>query len=51
MNKVTVGGKSLQCPAYNRFSQIVRFSMATTGSSKTVKLSDGTQLTVSASRK
>lgn len=51
VNKVTVGGKSLQCPAYNRFSQIVRFSMATTGSSKTVKLSDGTQLTVSASRK
>jgi hypothetical protein len=51
-NKVTVGGKTLQCPVDNRFSQIVRFSMPTsTGSKKTVTLDDGTQLTVTASRK
>jgi hypothetical protein len=52
MNKVTVNGKSLQCPTDKRFSQIVRFNMATaTGSKKTVTLDDGTQLTVTASRK
>ncbi|KND60289.1 hypothetical protein BVER_04984c [Candidatus Burkholderia verschuerenii] len=52
VNKVTVNGKSLQCPTDNRFSQIVRFTMATaTGSKKTVTLDDGTQLTVTASRK
>ncbi|GAB5100107.1 DUF6013 family protein [Caballeronia sp. HLA56] len=52
VNKVTVGGKSLQCPVDNRFSQVVRFSMSTsTGSKKTVTLDDGTQLTITASRK
>ncbi|SAK94513.1 hypothetical protein AWB79_07109 [Caballeronia hypogeia] len=51
-SKVSVGGKSLQCPVDNRVSQIVRFSMPTsTGSKKTVTLDDGTQLTVTASRK
>ncbi|WP_255751445.1 DUF6013 family protein [Caballeronia sp. Lep1P3] len=51
-NKVTVGGKSIQCPVDNRVSQIVRFTMPTsTGSKKTVTLDDGTQLTVTASRK
>lgn len=51
-SKVTVGGKTLQCPADNHLSQIVRFSMPTsTGSKKTVTLDDGTQLTVTASRK
>ncbi|KIG11291.1 DUF6013 family protein [Caballeronia concitans] len=51
-SKVTVGGKTLQCPADNHVSQIVRFSMPTsTGSKKTVTLDDGTQLTVTASRK
>jgi hypothetical protein len=50
--RVTVGGKSLQCPADNRVSQIVRFSMPTsTGSKKTITLEDGTQLTVTASRR
>lgn len=52
VNKVTVGGKNLQCPVDNRLSQIVRFSMPTsTGSKKTVTLDDGTQLTITASRK
>jgi hypothetical protein len=46
-----VSGKALQCPVENRLSQIVRFTMPTTGSTKTVTLNDGTQLTVSASRK
>jgi hypothetical protein len=50
-NKVMVSGKALQCPVENRLSQIVRFTMPTTGSTKTVTLTDGTQLTVSASRK
>jgi hypothetical protein len=50
-SKVTVGGKALQCPVETRLSQIVRFTMPTTGGSKMVTLSDGTQLTVSASRK
>lgn len=51
-SRVTVSGKSLQCPVDNRFSQIVRFSMPTsTGSKKTVTLDDGTQLTVTANRK
>jgi hypothetical protein len=50
-NKVMVSGKALQCPVENRLSQIVRFTMPTTGSTKTVTLNDGTQLTVSASRK
>ncbi len=52
MSKVTVNGRSLQCPTDNRLSQIVRFTIATaTGSKKTVMLDDGTQLTVTASRK
>jgi hypothetical protein len=49
--KVTVNGKSLQCPVDNAFSQVVRFSMPTNGAQKTVTLTDGTQLTVSANRK
>jgi hypothetical protein len=52
VSTVKVGGKNLQCPTDNRFSQIVRFSMPTsTGSKKTVTLDDGTQLTVTADRK
>jgi hypothetical protein len=48
---VTVGGKKLQCPGDNFFSQMVHFTMPTGGAEKTVTLSDGTKLTVSASRK
>jgi hypothetical protein len=48
---VTVAGKKLQCPTDNFFSQMVHFTMPTGGAEKTVTLSDGTKLTVSASRK
>jgi hypothetical protein len=52
VNTVKVGARSLQCPAGNQFSQIVRFNMPTsTGSKKTVTLDDGTQLTITANRK
>jgi hypothetical protein len=47
---VTSGGKSIQCPKDAAFRQIVRFTMPTNGSAKTLTLSDGTQVTVSASR-
>lgn len=47
---VTSGGKSLKCPDVAQHTQIVRFSMPTTGAAKTVKLADGTQITVSAVR-
>jgi hypothetical protein len=50
VNTVNVGGKKLQCPVDGAFSQMVHFTMATGGSSKTVTLSDGTKLTVSANR-
>jgi hypothetical protein len=48
---VTVGGKKLQCPTDNFFSQLVHFAMPTGGAEKSVMLSDGTKLTISASRK
>lgn len=47
---VTSGGKSLTCPAVVQHTEVIRFSMPTTGAGKTVKLSDGTQITVSAVR-
>jgi len=43
-------GKALQCPGISTLSQIVRFTMPTNGSAKTVSLSDGSQVTVSALR-
>lgn len=48
---VTVAGKKLQCPTDNSFSQMVHFTMPTGGAEKSLTLSDGTRLTVSASRK
>lgn len=45
-----VGGKSLQCPSVAVLNQVVRFTMPTNGSAKTVSLSDGSQVTVSAQR-
>ncbi|MEA3092667.1 MAG: hypothetical protein QOJ04_4009 [Caballeronia sp.] len=48
---VTVGGKKLQCPTDNFFSQLVHFTMPTGGAGKDITLSDGTKLTISASRK
>jgi hypothetical protein len=48
---VTVGGKKLQCPSDNFFSQLVHFTMPTGGAQKDITLSDGTKLMISASRK
>ncbi|HTH61565.1 MAG TPA: DUF6013 family protein [Paraburkholderia sp.] len=47
---VTSGGKSLTCPAVVQHAEVVRFSMPTSGAAKTVKLADGTQITISAVR-
>lgn len=47
---VKASGKTLQCPGVSTLSQIVRFTMPTNGSAKTVALSDGSQVTVSAQR-
>lgn len=47
---VTNAGKTLKCPNNMRASQIVRFTMPTNGSTKTLTLTDGTQITVSARR-
>lgn len=47
---VKVGGKTLQCPNIAVLSQVLRFTMPTNGSAKTVSLSDGSQVTVSAQR-
>lgn len=47
---VTDGGKSLKCPNATSVSQVLRFTMPTNGSSKTLTLSDGSQIAVSAKR-
>jgi hypothetical protein len=47
---VTNAGKTFKCPNNLKASQIVRFTMPTNGSLKTVALTDGTQITVSARR-
>jgi hypothetical protein len=47
---VTSGGTALKCPDVASYSQIVHFSMPTNGTAKTITLSDGTQLTISAQR-
>jgi Family of unknown function (DUF6013) len=47
---VQAGGKTLQCPQMTTLSQVVRFTMPTNGTSKTVALNDGTRVTVSAVR-
>lgn len=47
---VTNAGKTLKCPNNMRASQIVRFTMPTNGSTKTLTLTDGTQIAVSAKR-
>jgi len=49
-HSVTSGGATLTCPDVTSYSQIIHFSMPTNGTSKTVTLSDGTQLTISAQR-
>lgn len=47
---VTNGGKTLKCPNDISVSQIVRFTMQTNGSSKTLTLNDGSEVVVSAKR-
>ncbi len=47
---VKAGGKTLQCPGVSTLSQIVRFTMPTNGHPKTITLSDGSQVTISAQR-
>jgi len=47
---VTSGGQSIKCPDVAEHTEVVRFSMPTTGAPKTVKLADGTQITISALR-
>lgn len=44
------GGKALQCPQLATVSQVLRFTMQTNGTAKTVGLSDGSKVTVSAQR-
>ncbi|WP_230960531.1 DUF6013 family protein [Burkholderia pseudomultivorans] len=49
---VTVEGKSFQCPVGVSHNEVLRFSMPTaTGSKKTAVLRDGSELTISVSRK
>lgn len=47
---VTAGGATLTCPDVHAYSQIVRLSMPTNGSAKSLTLGDGTQITISAQR-
>lgn len=47
---VTNEGKTLKCPNNMKASQILRFTMPTNGSTKTLTLTDGTQIAVSAKR-
>jgi hypothetical protein len=47
---VDAGGKKVQCPNVASLTQIVRFTMPTNGSVKTLKLSDGSEVSVSAHR-
>jgi hypothetical protein len=47
---VKADGKQIQCPKNVSLSQIVRFTMPTNGSVKTLTLSDGSQVSVSAKR-
>ncbi|AUT68434.1 MULTISPECIES: DUF6013 family protein [Paraburkholderia] len=47
---VSNNGKSLKCPNYASVNQVLRFTMPTNGSTKTLTLSDGSQVAVSAKR-
>jgi hypothetical protein len=47
---VKAGNKAMQCPKSIMLSQIVRFTLPTNGSVKTLTLSDGSQVAVSAKR-
>ncbi|CAH2894326.1 MULTISPECIES: DUF6013 family protein [Paraburkholderia] len=47
---VTANGKSLKCPNDVSMSQVLRFTMPVNGSTKTLTLSDGTTVAISAKR-
>ncbi|MDE1004338.1 MAG: DUF6013 family protein [Paraburkholderia fungorum] len=47
---VTSGGKTLKCPNEVSVSQILRFTMPTNGTTKTLTLNDGTEVAVTAKR-
>jgi len=47
---VTSGGKTLKCPNSVAVSQILRFTMPTNGTTKTLTLNDGTEVAVTAKR-
>ena len=47
---VSSNGASLTCPAVVAHSEVAHLTMPTNGTAKTLKLSDGTQITISAQR-
>jgi hypothetical protein len=47
---VKVGGKTLQCPQMSTMSQVLRFTMPTNGTTKSVTLHDGTRVSIVAKR-
>ncbi len=47
---VPSGDKTLKCPNYTAVSQVLRFTMRTNGSTKTLTLSDGSQVAITARR-
>jgi hypothetical protein len=47
---VKAGDETLQCPNVTTMSQVLRFTMPTNGAAKTMALTDGTRVTVSALR-
>jgi hypothetical protein len=47
---INTGGKTLQCPRAKTLGQVVRFTMPTDGTQKTIALNDGSRVTVSAKR-
>ncbi|WMY09935.1 DUF6013 family protein [Paraburkholderia phenoliruptrix] len=47
---VTAGSKSIKCPNDVSVSQVLRFTMPVNGSTKTLTLSDGTTVAISAKR-
>jgi Family of unknown function (DUF6013) len=48
VTNATVGGKKIACPNDVSFSQVTHLTLAIDGKSKTVTLSDGTQISLSA---
>jgi hypothetical protein len=47
---VTSDGKTLKCPNYTAVNQVLRFTMPTNGSTKTLTMNDGSQVAITAKR-